>query len=93
MAILLNRKYPSRLECLYYILKTTYNNFKKNPFIISNVKYNEELPDNILNNCDLLKTGLGRSYCPYLDNPLDSANVMPHNLNNKIPLNQKQQVQ
>ncbi len=73
MAILLNRKYSSIIECLYYILKTTLNNFGKDGFLISDVRYDEEAEDNILNHCELLEENLGIKYCPFLDNPLNDS--------------------
>lgn len=70
MAILLNRKYCSRIECLYYILKTTYKNFKDSPFTISDIKYDESKDYNIFNFCQLTLKQFDIEYCPYLDNPL-----------------------
>jgi len=73
MAILLNRKYSSRIECLYYILKTTLNNFGKDGFLISDIRYDSNAEDNILNHCELLEENLGIKYCPFLDNPLNDS--------------------
>ena len=73
MAILLNRKYSSRIECLYYILKTTLKNFGNESFLISDIRYDDTSVDNILNNCELLEESLGIKYCPFLDNPLNDS--------------------
>lgn len=75
MAILLNRKYSSRIECLYYVLKSAFNNFANERFIISDIRYDAEAKDNVLNHCSLLKTGQGINirYCPFLNNPLNRS--------------------
>ena len=73
MAILLNRKYSSRIECLYYVLKTTLNNYEKDGFLISDIRYDSEAKDNVINNCKLLDENLGIQYCPFLDNPLNDS--------------------
>lgn len=73
MAILLNRKYCSRIECLYYILQTNYKNFKENEFIISDVKFNSNLDYTVFDFCKLKQVTFGREYCPFLDNPLNQS--------------------
>lgn len=72
MALLLNRKYGSRLECLYYILKTTHDRFGVAEFKMKDLKYDEE-EVNVYSHCDLLLTRMGRKYCPYLNNPLNAS--------------------
>ena len=74
MAMLLNRKYGSRLECLYYILTSVYNKFGTNRFFsLKNFKYDENDKCNVHNYCKCLKTIIGRKCCPYLDNPLNAS--------------------
>lgn len=73
MAILINRKYSSRIECLFYILQTTYQNFGNKKFIISDVKYNPHADSNVFDYCKLLKSYLGRDFCPFLENPLNTS--------------------
>ena len=72
MALLLNRKYGSRLECLYYILQVIYKNYEKNNFTMSDVKFNNE-KSNVTETCKLLCTKLNRKYCPYLENALNQS--------------------
>lgn len=73
MSLLLNRKYGSRLECLHSILRTIYYQGKADNFQLSDLKYNSYEDHTIIEHCPLLKQTLGRYYCPYLDNSLDSA--------------------
>ena len=74
MALLLNRKYGSRLECLYYILKSSYKKYgTKKPFGLSDLKFDEEDEFNVHHYCKLTKDVLGMSCCPFLNNPLDSS--------------------
>lgn len=72
MALLLNRKYGSRLECLYYILKTTYDRFGDNEFKIKDLKYDQD-EVNVFSHCELLLIRMGRKYCPFLNNPLNPS--------------------
>ncbi len=74
MALLLNRKYGSRLECLYYILKSIYNKFKTNNyFALKDLKYNEKDENNVHKYCQLLIDCVGLKCCPFLVNPLNSS--------------------
>ncbi len=72
MALLLNRKYGSRLECLYYILQATFKNYHKNSFTMSDMKFDKD-KNNITETCQLLCTKLNRKYCPYLENALNQS--------------------
>lgn len=72
MALLLNRKYGSRLECLYYILKATYKKYNDSTFKMKGLKYEEDVA-NVYSTCGLLLSKMGRHYCPYLDNPLNPS--------------------
>ena len=71
MALLLNRKYGSRLECLYYILTSCYNKFgTSNVFSLKDLKYDDDDSKNVHQYCQQLQNILGRQCCPYLNNPL-----------------------
>lgn len=72
MALLLNRKYGSRLECLYYILTSCYKKFGTTAaFTLKDLKYDENDDKNVHNYCKQLQNILGRQCCPYLNNPLN----------------------
>ena len=72
MALLLNRKYGSRLECLYYILTSCYKKFgTANTFALKDLKYDDDDDKNVHHYCKQLQNILGRQCCPYLDNPLN----------------------
>lgn len=74
MALLLNRKYGSRLECLYYILKSVYAKFgTDHEFALKDFKYDEDDDNNVHNYCQLLCTVVGRKCCPFLVNQLNSS--------------------
>ena len=74
MAILLNRKYGSRLECLYYILKSCYSKFgTQNSFSLNDLKYDNEDENNVHKFCNLLINCIGIKCCPFLVNPLNSS--------------------
>lgn len=74
MALLLNRKYGSRLECLYYILKSVYNKFgTAAAFSLGDLKYDAEDDKNVHNYCNLLVPCIGIACCRFLKNPLDSS--------------------
>lgn len=73
MALLLNRKYGSRLECLYYILKSRYNKFGKSNFRLQDLKFDENDENNVHQYCNMLKENLGIKYCPFLNSPLDDS--------------------
>lgn len=74
MALLLNRKYGSRLECLYFILKFCYKKFGVNKgFTLKDIKFDEDDPYNVHSYCQQLKEKFGRKYCPYLENPLNPS--------------------
>lgn len=72
MALLLNRKYGSRLECLYYILISCYKKFgTTKPFALNDLKFDPDDDNNVHNYCKQLQNILGRQCCPYLNNPLN----------------------
>lgn len=74
MAIFLNRKYGSRLECLYYILKSCYAKYgTTKQFGLSNFKFDFEDDHNVHQYCQLTTDLLGMRCCPFLVNPLDSS--------------------
>lgn len=74
MSLLLNRKYGSRLECLYYILKSCHAKFGTNrEFSLGNLKFNAEDEHNVHHYCQRLQEILGRRCCPYLKNPLNPS--------------------
>ena len=74
MAILLNRKYGSRLECLYYILQSCYKKYgTTRQFGLGNLKYDFDDDYNVHCYCKLTTDLLGIQCCPYLVNPLDSS--------------------
>ena len=74
MAILLNRKYGSRLECLYYILQSCYQKFgTTQSFELNNFKYDDDDEYNVHCFCQLTFNILEIKCCPYLINPLDSS--------------------
>ncbi len=74
MALLLNRKYGSRLECLYYILKSVYDKFgTSDAFSLGDLKYDHEDDKNVHNYCNLLVPCIGIDCCRFLKNPLDSS--------------------
>lgn len=74
MSMLLNRKYGSRLECLYYILKSRYDKYgKTTSFTLGDLKYDEEDEYNVHNYCQLLTECVGMDCCPFLMNPLNNA--------------------
>ena len=72
MALLLNRKYGSRLECLYYILTSCYKKFgTTTAFVLKDLKYDDDDDNNVHQYCQRLQNILGRQCCPYLNNPLN----------------------
>lgn len=72
MAILLNRKYGSRLECLYYILKSCYaKNGTTKQFGLRDFKFDFDDEYNVHEYCQLTTDLLGIQCCPFLVNPLD----------------------
>ncbi|HJB78678.1 MAG TPA: hypothetical protein H9767_04230, partial [Candidatus Nosocomiicoccus stercorigallinarum] len=73
MAVIVNRKYGSRLECLHTILKQIELNSKSYNFTFNDLKYDSEKKYTVMDCCPLLKENLGRRYCPYLENPLDDS--------------------
>lgn len=74
MSMLLNRKYGSRLECLYYILKSRYDKYgKTTSFTLGDFKYDEEDEYNVHNYCQLLTECVGMDCCPFFVNQLNSA--------------------
>lgn len=74
MAILLNRKYGSRLECLFYILLAAYKKFGTGtPFYQGDLKFDDADAENVHKYCKLLTPCLGLDCCRFLDNPLSPA--------------------
>ena len=74
MSLLLNRKYGSRLECLYYILKSCYAKFgTEKEFALKDLKYDEDDKYNVHNYCQLLQDCVGIKCCPFLVNPLNDS--------------------
>ena len=74
MSMLLNRKYGSRLECLYYILKSRYDKYgKTTSFTLGDLKYDEDDEFNVHNYCQLLTECVGIDCCPFLVNPLNNS--------------------
>ncbi|MBO5316648.1 MAG: hypothetical protein J6B48_09510 [Clostridia bacterium] len=74
MAILLNRKYGSRLECLYYILQSCYKKYgTTQSFELNDFKYDDDDEYNVHCFCQLTFNILEIKCCPYLINPLDSS--------------------
>ena len=72
MALLLNRKCGSRLECLYYILTSCYKKYGvTKEFNLKDLKFDPNDAYNVHNYCNLLKNIVGRKCCPYLVNPLN----------------------
>lgn len=73
MSLLLNRKYGSRLECLYYILQCTYANYgMAQSFSLGDLKFGAG-SHTVHQYCGQLTQVLGRQCCPYLSNPLDAS--------------------
>lgn len=76
MAVLINRNPSGRLLCIHALTKTILKKFgTSNAFTINDLKYDENLSDNITDFCDLLikPTSVNHYVCPYLDNPLSKA--------------------
>lgn len=72
MALLLNRKYGSRLECLYYILTSCYKKFgTTETFALKDLKFDPKDDKNVHHYCKQLQNILDRQCCPYLNNPLN----------------------
>lgn len=73
MAILVNRKYSSRMECVYYIFKSAYSKYGTHTsFKMQQLKFNEEDEFNTHQYCQLLVEGWVK-YCPYLENQFDTS--------------------
>ena len=72
MAYLINRKAPSRIECLHSLIKFLYENFKFNTFSLEDCMFSRE-EDNIHNYCSLIEdTDFGYK-CPFKESPLSDA--------------------
>ena len=73
MSSLLNRKYGSRLECLYYILQSCYKKYgTTKKFSANSLKYDDNDEFNVHYCCKLTTDFLGKQKCcPFLQNPLD----------------------
>jgi hypothetical protein len=73
LARLVNRKYSSRLECVYYIFKSAYYKFGTDTeFRMQELKYDDEDIHNTHKYCQLLEEGFVK-HCPYLDNQFDPS--------------------
>lgn len=71
MSRLVNRKYSSRMECVYYIFKSAYAKFGTNTsFTMQQIKFDEEDKFNTHRYCQLLQDGWVK-HCPYLENQFD----------------------
>ena len=74
MSMLLNRKYGSRLECLYYILASCYKKFRTTSrFSLKDFKYDDNDEYNVHNYCKQLTNCVGIKCCPFLVNPLNAS--------------------
>lgn len=72
MAFLINRKAPSRVECLHSLIKFLYKNYGDKSFHLDDCMFSRE-EDNIHNYCSLVeKTPFGLK-CPYKESPLSDA--------------------
>lgn len=73
MSRLVNRKYSSRMECVYYIFKSAYAKFGTNSsFTMQQLKFDEEDEFNTHQYCQLLEDGWVK-HCPYLENQFDTS--------------------
>ena len=75
MSRLINRKAASRIECLHSLMQLLNEEFPaESNFSMNDAKYDSS-KKNIFGFCPLLLTheGLGFSYCPYKQNPLDKS--------------------
>jgi len=74
MALLLNRKYGSRLECIYYILQSCYAKYgTTQKFTLGDLKFDPDDDDNVHKYCKQLIDCIGIPCCPFLQNPLNSS--------------------
>lgn len=72
MAFLINRKAPSRIECLYSLVKFLYSNYGEKSFTLDDCMYSRD-EDNIHHYCSLIvETDFGYK-CPYKESPLSDA--------------------
>ena len=75
MSRLINRKAASRIDCLHSLMQLLNEEFPaESNFSMNDAKYDSS-KKNIFGFCPLLLTheGLGFSYCPYKQNPLDKS--------------------
>lgn len=72
MAFLINRKAPSRIECLHSLVKFLYTNFKYNKFTLEDCMFSRE-EDNIHNYCSLIEDTDFGFKCPFKESPLSDA--------------------
>lgn len=75
MVALVNRNPTGRLICIHALVKYLYSIFASSTFTLSDMKYDSERNDNILNNCESLVKlpSIPYKVCPFLDNPLSDA--------------------
>ena len=74
MSLILNRKYGSRLECLYYILQSAYYKYgTSTTFTLNDLKFDTEDIYNVHKYCQLLTEIIDRKCCPFLNNPLNTS--------------------
>lgn len=72
MAFLINRKAPSRIECLYSLLKFLNANYGDKIFSLEDCMYSRE-EDNVHNYCSLIEDTDFGFKCPYKESPLSDA--------------------
>lgn len=72
MSFLINRKAPSRIDCLHALVKLVYSKFGLNEFKLEDCMFSRD-EDNIYNYCSLIEyTDFGLK-CPYKESPLSEA--------------------
>ena len=72
MAFLINRKAPSRIECLHSLVKFLYANYGFKKFGLIDCMYSRE-EDNIHNYCSLVEDSAFGKKCPYKESPLGNS--------------------
>lgn len=72
MAYLINRKAPSRIECLHSLLKFLYQNFNFASFTLEDCMFSRD-EDNIHSYCSLIEDTEFGYKCPFKESPLSDA--------------------
>ena len=72
MSFLINRKAPSRIECLHSLLKFIYSNYECNTFSLEDCMFSRD-EDNVHNYCHLIESTDFGLKCPYKESPLSDA--------------------